>query len=71
MTFSPYMILVLILSFFAISFFLGMLLHSAFMYKENQNLKKNSRRAWVLCMVAGVGVTFWMFAYGYYVNFFM
>lgn len=71
MTFSPYMILILILSFFGISFFLGMLLHSAFMYKENQNLKRDSKKAWVLCMVAGVGVTFWMFVYGYYVNFFM
>ncbi|MBI4389960.1 MAG: hypothetical protein HY580_07250 [Nitrospinae bacterium] len=64
------MVLVLFLSFLAISFFMGMLVHSAFVYEDKNNLKKDSKKAWVLCMSAGTGITFWMFFYGYYVNFF-
>ena len=67
--FSGYMILILVLSFFVISFFMGMLVHSAWMYEDKGNVKKDSRAAWVLCMVAGTSITGWMFYYGYYVNF--
>ena len=67
--FSGYMILILVLSFFVISFFMGMLVHSAWMYEDKGSVKKDSRTAWVLCMVAGTSITGWMFYYGYYVNF--
>ena len=67
--FSGYMILILVLSFFVISFFMGMLVHSAWMYEDKGSVKKDSKGAWVLCMVAGTGITGWMFYYGYYVNF--
>jgi len=67
--FSGYMILILLLSFFVISFFMGMLVHSAWMYEDKGSVKKDSRAAWTLCMVAGTGITGWMFYYGYYVNF--
>ena len=67
--FSGYMILILILSFFIISFFMGMLVHSAWMYEDKGSVNKDSRAAWILCMVAGAGITGWMFYYGYYVNF--
>ena len=67
--FSGYMILILVLSFFVISFFMGMLVHSAWMYEDKGSVKKDSRSAWILCMVAGTGITGWMFYYGYYVNF--
>ncbi|MCA9483102.1 MAG: hypothetical protein KC553_05165 [Nitrospina sp.] len=69
MEFSPVMITVIILAFFAISFFMGMMVHSSVMYEDKPNLDRNSKKAWALCMVAGVGITGWMFAYGYYVNF--
>ena len=67
--FSGYMILVLVLSFFVISYFMGMLVHSAWMYEDKGSVKKDSRTGWVLCMIAGTGITGWMFYYGYYVNF--
>ena len=67
--FSGYMILILVLSFFVISFFMGMLVHSAWMYEDKGSVNKDSRSAWILCMVAGTGITGWMFYYGYYVNF--
>ena len=67
--FSGYMILILVLSFFVISFFMGILVHSAWMYEEKGSFKKDSKVAWILCMVAGTGITGWMFYYGYYVNF--
>lgn len=67
--FPPSIILVLVFSFFAISYFMGMLVHSGWMYEDKKNLKKDSRQAWALCMAAGTGITGWMFAYGYYVNF--
>ena len=67
--FSGYMILILVLSFFVISFFMGMLVHSAWMYEDKGSVKKDSKLAWILCMVAGTGITGWMFYYGYYVNF--
>lgn len=66
--FSPIMVLVLLLSFFGISFFMGMLIHSSFMYEDKQNLKLDSKKAWVLSMTAGMGIVGWMFLYGYYVN---
>lgn len=71
LVFSPFMIFVLGLSFIVISYFLGMLLHSSFMYEDKNNIKKNSKRAWTLCMTAGVGITFWMFFYGYYTNIYL
>ena len=66
--FSPIMVLVLLLSFLGISFFMGMLIHSSFMHEDKQNLKRDSKKAWVLSMTAGVGIVGWMFFYGYYVN---
>ena len=67
--FSPIMVLVLLLSFLGISFFMGMLIYSSFMHEDKQNLKRDSKKAWVLSMTAGVGIVGWMFLYGYYVNF--
>ena len=67
--FSPIMVLVLLLSFLRISFFVEMLIHSSFMYEDKQNLKRDSKKAWVLSMTAGMGVVSWMFLYGYYINF--
>ena len=67
--FSPIMVLVMFFPFFGISFFIGMLIHSSFMYEDKQNLKQDSKKAWILSMTAGVGITGWMFFYGYYSNF--
>ena len=67
--FSPVMFVVMVLSFLGISFFMGMLLHSSFMYKDKENLKRDSKKAWILSMIAGTGITGWMFIYGYYINF--
>ena len=67
--FSPIMVLVILFSFFGVSFFMGMLIHSSFMYEDKQNLKQDSKKAWILSMTAGVGITGWMFIYGYYTNF--
>ncbi len=69
MEFTPYMISIMVFSFLGISYFMGMLVHSAFMYEDKNNMKKDSRTGWVLCMVAGTGITGWMFYYGYYMNF--
>lgn len=63
------MIVILALSFFTLSYFMGMLVHSALMYEDTKNIGKDSRRGWVLSMVAGTGITGWMFYYGYYMNF--
>ena len=68
--FSPVMIAILFLAFLGISFFMGMLIHSAFVYEDKENLKRDSRKAWVLSMTAGTGITSWMFYYGYHINFF-
>jgi hypothetical protein len=67
--FSGFMIFILILSFFMMSYFMGMLVHSAWMYEDKGSMKKDSKIAWTLCMVAGTSITGWMFYYGYYVNF--
>jgi len=69
MEFSPFMFVVLALSFLAIAYFMGMMIHSALMYEDKGNMKRDSRTAWALCMLAGLGITGWMFYYGYYVNF--
>ena len=66
---SPVMVFVLFLSFLGVSFFMGMLIHSSFMYEDKQNLKRESKKAWILSMTAWVGITGWMFFYGYYSNF--
>ena len=68
MEFSPIMALVLLLSFLGISFFMGMLIHSSFIHEDKNNLQRDSKKAWVLSMTAGVGIAGWMFLYGYYVN---
>ena len=68
MQFTPFMYLIIFLSFLGISFSMGILINSAFMYSDK---KKDSPRSWVLCMVAGTGITLWMFGYGYYVNYFI
>ena len=65
--FSPIMVLVLLLSFLGISFFMGMLIHSSFMYEDKKNLQRDSKKTWVLSMTAGMGIVGWMFLYGYYV----
>lgn len=67
--FSGFMIFILFLSFFTISYFMGMMVHSALMYEDKKNIGKDSRIGWVLSMVVGTGITGWMFYYGYYVNF--
>jgi hypothetical protein len=63
------MIFFLVLAFFTISYFMGMMVHSALMYEDKKNIGKDSRIGWVLSMVAGTGITGWMFYYGYYMNF--
>lgn len=70
MEFSPFMIFIMSLSFLGISYCMGILVHSSLMYEDKRNLKKDSLKAWLLCMAAGTGITLWMFYYGYYVNFF-
>ncbi len=69
MEFSPFMIGVLMISFLIISYFMGMLIHSAIMYEDKVNMNRDSKMAWALCMAAGTGISGWMFYYGYYVNF--
>jgi len=69
MEFTPFMIFIMFVSFLVISYFMGMLVHSAFMYEDKNNMKSDSRKSWILCMVAGTGITGWMFYYGYYMNF--
>lgn len=69
MEFSPFMFAVLALSFLAISYFLGMMIHSALLYEDKANMRRDSKTAWALCMAAGLGITSWLFYYGYYVNF--
>ena len=68
--FSPVMIVIMVLSFLGISFFMGMLVHSSLIYEDKENLKRDSKKAWILSMTAGTGITGWMFVYGYYMNFF-
>jgi hypothetical protein len=67
--FSGFMILILVLSFFTISYFMGMMVHSSLMYEDKKNIEKDSRIGWVLSMLVGTGITGWMFYYGYYMNF--
>ncbi|MCH8314307.1 MAG: hypothetical protein IID17_15130 [Nitrospinae bacterium] len=69
MEFTPFMIFIMFVSFLGISYFMGMLVHSAFMYEDKNNMKSDSRKSWILCMIAGTGITGWMFYYGYYMNF--
>ena len=66
--FSPSMFLIIVLAFMGISFFMGILVHSSFMYKDQSNLKRDSDKAWILSMTAGFGITVWMFGYGFYMN---
>ena len=66
---SGFMIFILALSFITISYFMGMFVHSALMYEDKNNIGKDSRNGWILSMVAGTGITGWMFYYGYYANF--
>ena len=63
------MIGILIVSFFMISYCMGILVHSALMYEDKNKIGKDSRNGWILSMVAGTGITGWMFYYGYYMNF--
>ena len=65
---SPIMLLILFLSFLGISFLMGMLIRSSFMQEDKNNLQRDSKKAWILSMTAGVGIVGWMFLYGYYVN---
>ena len=67
--FSGFMIGTLIVSFFMISYCMGILVHSALMYEDKNKIGKDSRNGWILRMVAGIGITGWMFYYGYYMNF--
>jgi len=59
----------LVASFLMMSFLVGTLVHSAWMYEDKAGINKDSRKGWVLCMVAGTSITGWMFYYGYYMNF--
>ena len=63
------MLFILALSFLTISYFMGMMIHAALMYEDKRNIRKDSPIGWVLSMVAGTGITGWMFYYGYYMNF--
>ena len=63
---SGSMIGILIVSFFMISYCLGIMLHSSLMYEDKNNIGKDSRNGWILSMIAGAGITGWMFYYGYY-----
>ena len=67
--FSGFIIFILFLSFFTISYFMGMMVHSSLMYEDKKNIGKDSRIGWVLSMLVGTGITGWMFYYGYYMNF--
>ena len=67
--FSGFMVFILFLSFLMMSYFMGMLVHSAWMYEDKGSIKKDSKIGWILCMIAGTSITGWMFYYGYYVNF--
>ena len=67
--FSGFIIGTLIVSFFMISYCMGILVHSALMYEDKNKIGKDSRNGWILSMVAGTGITGWMFYYGYYMNF--
>ena len=55
--FSPSMILIVVLALVGISFFMGILAHSSFMYKDQSNLKSDSDKAWILSMISGIGIT--------------
>ena len=59
--FSGFMIIILLVSFVTISYFMGMMVHSAFMYEDKNKIGKDSRNGWILSMVAGTGITGWMF----------
>ena len=63
------MIAILLLFFLMISYCMGVMVHSALMYEDKKNIGKDSRNGWILSMVAGAGITGWMFYYGYYMNF--
>ena len=67
--FSGFMMFILVLSFFTISYFMGMMVHSSLMYEDKKNIGKDSRIGWVLSMLVGTGITGWMFYYGYFMNF--
>ena len=67
--FSGFMIAILLLFFLMISYCMGVMVHSALMYEDKNNIGKDSRNGWILSMVAGAGITVWMFYYGYYMNF--
>ena len=67
--FSGFMIFILVLSFFTISYFMGIMVHSSLMYEDKKNIGKDSHIGWVLSMLVGTGITGWMFYYGYYMNF--
>ena len=69
MEFSPFILFILLVSFLGISFSLGTMIHASFMYEDKNNMKKDSKKGWVLCMIVGTGITGWMFYYGYYMNF--
>ncbi len=69
MEFTPFMFAIMALSFVCISYFMGMMIHASFIYEDKKNLKKDSKKAWILSMAAGLGITGWLFYYGYYVNF--
>ena len=63
------MILMLIASYFGISFFLAISIHASFIYESKKGLIKDSKKAWFLCLAAGLGITTWLFVYGYKAQF--
>ena len=65
MTFTPFMIFIITVSYCTISFFLGISIHASFIYENKNGLNKNSKEAWTLSYIAGTGITTWIFIYGY------
>jgi len=62
--FSPIKVLVMFFSFFGLSFFMGMLIHSSLMYEDKQNSKQDCKKSWMLSMTAGVGTTGCLYVHG-------
>tara|TARA_Y100000588_G_scaffold194818_1_gene208941 strand:- start:222 stop:431 length:210 start_codon:yes stop_codon:yes gene_type:complete len=59
------MIFIIATSYSTISFFLGISIHASFIYENKKGLEKNSKKAWILSYAAGIGITTWLFIYGY------
>tara|TARA_B100000686_G_scaffold341166_1_gene418131 strand:+ start:1939 stop:2166 length:228 start_codon:yes stop_codon:yes gene_type:complete len=65
MAFTPFIIIIITVAYCTISFFLGISIHASFIYENKKGLDKNSKKSWVLSYTAGLGITTWLFIYGY------